>query len=503
MKILLDTNIIIHREASFVIKDDIGVLFYWLDRLKYTKCVHPVTISEINTHKDERVTRTMNIKIKNYYELKTIAPIQPAIQNIIENSDTNINDINDSKILNELLAERVGLLITEDKGIRKKASKLGIIDRVFSIEEFLEKVNVENPEFVDYKVLSVRKKYFGEINIIDPFFDSFKEDYLGFEKWFNKKSEEIAYVCEKDEKNVAFLFLKPENEDENYDNIYPAFKPKKRLKIGTLKVTLNGYRIGERFLKIIFDNALRKKVDEIYVTIFDKRSDQKRLIDLLLNWGFEYHGVKTTESGEELVYTRTLRQVANKNNPRSTFPYLSRTANYHLVPIWPEYHTELLPDSILKSEKEADYIENEPFRNALNKAYISRSWDRDLHPGDGIIFYRTGGYYQGVVSTIGIVENVIDNVRTEDQFITLCRKRSVFTDDELKKWWNYNPRSRPFIVNFLYAYSFPRRPNLKELIDLGIIANINSAPRGFQRISLDHVMKIFKASKADESIIVD
>jgi hypothetical protein len=40
-------------------------------------------------------------------------------------------------------------------------------------------------------------------------------------------------------------------------------------------------------MKIIFDNALKNNVDEIYVTIFDKKRDeQKRLIDLLEQWGF-------------------------------------------------------------------------------------------------------------------------------------------------------------------------------------------------------------------------
>lgn len=47
MKALLDTNIIIHREASRVISQDIGILYRWLDRGKYTKCIHSITIDEI------------------------------------------------------------------------------------------------------------------------------------------------------------------------------------------------------------------------------------------------------------------------------------------------------------------------------------------------------------------------------------------------------------------------------------------------------------------------
>ena len=50
MRILLDTNIIIHREASKVRNADIGKLFNWFDKTKATKIVHPLTIQEISTH---------------------------------------------------------------------------------------------------------------------------------------------------------------------------------------------------------------------------------------------------------------------------------------------------------------------------------------------------------------------------------------------------------------------------------------------------------------------
>jgi len=54
MKILLDTNIVIHREASTVVNEDIGVLFRWLDNLHHTKCIHPITVEEIAKHMVKR-----------------------------------------------------------------------------------------------------------------------------------------------------------------------------------------------------------------------------------------------------------------------------------------------------------------------------------------------------------------------------------------------------------------------------------------------------------------
>jgi hypothetical protein len=78
----------------------------------------------------------------------------------------------------------------------------------------------------------------------------------------------------------------------SYSDIEPRFVPKRRLKIGTFKVIANGFKLGERFLKIVFDNAMKRNVEEIYVTIFDRTEDQQRLINLMKEWGFIHHGVK-------------------------------------------------------------------------------------------------------------------------------------------------------------------------------------------------------------------
>jgi hypothetical protein len=79
----------------------------------------------------------------------------------------------------------------------------------------------------------------------------------------------------------------------------------------------------------------------------------------------------------------------------------------------------------------------------------------------------------------------------------------VFADKELSDQWNYRKNDRPFIVGFLYAYSLPKRPTLKELIDNEIIRDIDSVPRGFERIKPEQFAKILELSKADLRLIVD
>ncbi|MBA3045000.1 MAG: hypothetical protein KKH41_04880 [Candidatus Thermoplasmatota archaeon] len=503
MKVLLDTNIIIHRERIQPLERDIGKLFFWLDKLGCKKYVHQVTIDEIGKMQNAKRLEAFAIKLESYNLLPTTGKLSPALIKIMEKFDKNENDKNDSILLNEIYCNHLDTLITEDRNIHTKARQLGIESRVFTIESFLEKSMAENPDLIDYKVPAIKREYFGGIDVGEAFFDSFREDYEGFDKWFAKKSDETAYVCHQDGKIVAFLYLKVEDENEPYPEIQPTFERKKRLKVGTFKVELNGYKLGERFIKVIFDNSLLLDVEEIYLTIFQKRVEHEMLEALIGDYGFKEHGTKTTSSGEEVVYVRKCQTKANIENPKSTFPYMSKHAEKYIVAIYPEYHTNLFPDSILNTESPLDFIENEPFRNAISKVYISRSFERNLKSGDIIVFYRTGGYYKSVVTTLGIVESVHTLINDFNHFASLCKKRSVFSEEELKLHWDYKIRNRPFIVNFLYAYSFPSRVNLKKLIELGVIKDVESAPRGFEKLTEAQFNVIIKETGSNANIVVD
>lgn len=195
----------------------------------------------------------------------------------------------------------------------------------------------------------------------------------------------------------------------------------------------------------------------------------------------------------------------NLHEPQRTFPFIAASARKFVVPIYPNYHTELLPDSILNTESPKEFVENKPNRNALSKVYISRSYERDLRAGDILVFYRTadGGpaTYTSVATTIGIVQNVVDKIPDVATFLAACRKRSVFSDDELKKHWDWSPYNRPFVVNFLYVYSLPKRPNLKKLDEIGMV-RISAAPRGFTRITDESFKQLLEVSNANTRFIV-
>ena len=498
---LLDTNIIIHREASKIVNQDIGVLFRWLDRAQCVKCVHSFSIDELKKHVDKDYVNSLMTKTSSYEVIEIPSPWDERVKAISDVEDKTDNDRVDSRLLNELVCKRVDIFITEDKKIHKKAKLLGVEDCVFTIDDFLEKVFSEHPDLVDYKVLNVKKVKFGTLNLKDHFFDSLREDYDGFDEWFLRKYDDECYVTINSSNGLllSFLYLKIESERENYSDISPVFPPKKRLKVGTFKVINNGVRLGERFMKIIFDNALKNKVDEIYVTIFDKRPEQNRLIGLLEQWGFCFWGYK----GDEKIYVRNFSPFCNISDLKKTYPYISARQNIFLLAIYPEYHTELLPDSILTTESPDDFAEDMPHRNCISKIFVSRAYPPFPCRGDIIIFYRTGGYYKGVISTIGIVDEIISRFSSENEFLRFCRKSSVYPENKLKEMWNYNSFRRPLAVRFLYEYSFPHRLNMKELIDMKILGGIEDAPRGFKRISREQFDLILRETRSDKSFIID
>ena len=202
-----------------------------------------------------------------------------------------------------------------------------------------------------------------------------------------------------------------------------------------------------------------------------------------------------------------MRPHFNPDNPKLSFPFYKRSVDTYFCPIWPDYHTSLFPDSILNNESPDDFRENEPYRNAISKVYISRSFYKNLHCGDNIIFYRTGGLYEGVITTIGIVHKIYFP-KTVDEFKDVCRRKSIFSEAELEKEWHRRAKNgqwyQPFVVEFLYTYSLPTpKINLFRLIKEGIIDSIERVPRGFELLSHDKVDKILEISRADESFIVD
>ena len=126
-----------------------------------------------------------------------------------------------------------------------------------------------------------------------------------------------------------------------------------------------------------------------------------------------------------------------------------------------------------------------------------------------LICYRTApsgkpAYYNSVITTIAIVEEKIDEIKNEEDFLVKARKRSVFTDEYLKEFWNYNPKYRPFLIRFMSVYSFEigSRLNRKQLLDMNIISGEENELRGLKEISREQFCVILKEARVNDSFIV-
>lgn len=344
-------------------------------------------------------------------------------------------------------------------------------------------------------------KRFSQINLNDAFFDSLKADYTEFEEWYKKKASnnENAYVIETNNAVQGFLYLKVENDEIN--DVNPALPSAKRVKVGTLKVNPHGTRLGERFIKKIFDYATINDVEEIYVTVFSKHSG---LIKLFEKYGFKNHGQKTTGNGSENVLIRKLKALNASVNESFPLIKLNGRAKY-LLGIYPMYHSRLFPDSLLNSES-YDIIQDVSHTNSIHKIYISFMDLSRLNTGDQIVIYRTSdnqgpARYRSVATSICTVEEIktkADFGNVSD-YLNYCKDYSVFDQAELTSFFNNNRILS--VIKMTYNAAFSKRLTRGQLIEE---VGLDGAERwSILRLSDDQFIDILNRGEVSESIIID
>lgn len=120
------------------------------------------------------------------------------------------------------------------------------------------------------------------------------------------------------------------------------------------------------------------------------------------------------------------------------------------------------------------------------------------------MFYRTAeqgksAWYSSVATTIGVVQDVIDDIPDQPSFLAACRERRVFTDKELQEHWEWSKTA--VRGEFLVVYSLPKRPTLEKLDGIGFV-KANNAPRGFMCVTDESFERLPQISNADTRFIV-
>ena len=341
-------------------------------------------------------------------------------------------------------------------------------------------------------------KTFGEIDLYDPFFESLREDYPGFDNWFKGKKEQDAFVQFDDNNRViGFLYLKVEEENVIKD-VIPNICANKILKVGTFKINAHGTKLGEQFIKVIMDYAINEKADICYVTIYPKH---KSLIKLVERFGFELYGKKINGDNEENVYLKRMNIL--KGDINKDFPYIKTEGKRkYMLSIYPKYHSIMFPDSILTTENK-NIITDVSYTNSIHKIYICSMSDVEkLNYGDIVVLYRTAEYgrsaeYSAVATSVCVVEDI--KLQSEfdsfEDFYEYACQYSVFERDDLHYWYK---RGGCKAIKLTYNAAFRKRIVRHDLIeDIGL-----SRDRywGFFELSDEEFKKIIQKSEIGQII---
>jgi hypothetical protein len=497
MKIIFDTNILIHIEDPKELSKNLQDLLKIFREHGHQIFIHPASLKDINNDKDEKRKKVILSKIEGYPRIES--PPKPTDEFLsVVGVSSNSNEINDNEILFAIQRNAADFLITEDYGLQKKAIRANLEDRVLSIDSALDYFkNLYARKVMQHTLL--KEVFVRNLDVEDPFFNLLKEDYGDsvFRDWFKKISIQgrKGWVYNENSKIKALLILKEENEEIKTSPPIPAAE---RLKIATLKVDITGSKLGELFLKMAFQYCISNHIFETYLTHFRKQDD--KMIPLIENFGFEFAGFLPERKGKlekEEVYIKKF--ISNEKDllpidlARKYYPSFTDIPSIKkfLVPIMPPYHDRLFPDFRERQMKITDYFEINIPGNAIKKAYLSHSAITKIRPGDILLFYRS--HDQKAITSIGVVDREPVRTNEPDKVAAIVGQRSVYFYDEIKDM----TQTPVLVILFRHHLNLPNPLDLKYLRAHNI-----PVPQTIIEINHNQYIAIKKGGKLDERFTV-
>lgn len=499
MRVLIDTNIFIYREDDHVLPSNLQKLLKILNELNVEMLVHPKSIEEIkrDLNADRREIALSKIQTYSLLEQPPTPDSDMNFLNIVE-PPSKLNDYVDNTLLYAVYKDAVVFLITEDRGVHKKAIRLNIKDRVLSLEDALgifkkdiRKERVSHPP-------ALKEESVHNLEINDPFFDSLKKEYEEFETWFKKIKQEgrKCWVHFKNDGLIGALLIY-KVEDESIDST-PSLPAKNRLKISTFKVAYVGNKMGELFIKLSVEYSIKNGIDEMYLTHFTKPNDF--LVELITEFGF--NRVARNRRGEDIF----IKELIPDNEKTGSLSPIEISKIYYpsfydgtnidkfIVPIRPEFHERLFIDYRGRQTRLPEHLgEFIVEGNTIKKAYLCHAKIKKISPGDILIFYRS---VDSELTSIGVVDKIVSDTQDKDEIMKLVVKRTVYPLDEIE-----GMVEKPVMV-ILFTWHFHFTNPLK-LRDLKIWGILKAAPQSI--IGLDHekYLKVKNRGGIDERFTVN
>jgi ribosomal protein S18 acetylase RimI-like enzyme len=463
------------RVSSFIRPSEHGINLF----------IDSAIVDDVKRDRDEARRQITLSKLEKFEILRPVS--QSVIDKISAETGSALrpNDENDIRILAAVSANAVDFLITEDLGLHRRARRANLADRVLTVADALKFVAQKfDPSEVILPFIREVKAY--EIDRNADIFESLREDYDGFDHWFEHKCARQHRDCWIVEigTEIAGLLIPKEESPVDTD---ATLHGNKILKICTFKMQpeYRGEKFGEQLLKKVLWHAQSNKYDVVYLTAFEK---QTALISLLEKFGFKK--THTNGAGEAVFEKAMLYSVVETDEEisvldldRLIYPRIfdGHSVRKFIVPIRPNYHKILFPEiayaaplplfggsrreDLISSTGRADRTPG----NTIRKVYLCRSPNTNLRPGDIILFYQSKDEdfaNSQSITTLGVVENVSEFSEL-DALSQHVARRSVFSLDNLKAMMQES--SRPIkVIDFLLVGHSDPPVSLEHLIRSGI-----------------------------------
>ncbi|WP_167480911.1 GNAT family N-acetyltransferase [Mesorhizobium waimense] len=480
MKILLDTNIIIHLEDNKEVSEQFSDLIRQCSEHSIGVFVHPASIEDIKRDNDAARRKVTLSKVRKFQQLENVLSPPEAKLAKLYGPLKKANDVCDAKMLHAVDKGIVDVFITEDDRLHRRAKLVNLSNQVLTVAEALVWLKrLYGVERVFLPTVQDVKAY--NVNFEDPIFTTLAADYgrKKFAEWTSKceKEHRDCWVVMDGADLAGLVIRKNETHAEaGTRNLGP-----KILKICTFKVAdgHHGFKIGEQLLKQVLWHVQRNRYDLTYLTVYPK---QEALIRLIEEYGFRH--TLDMPNGEQ-IYEKVVKRGALKRAAGQTALEAARehyprfcddaVVSKFVIPIKPGYHAKLFPE-VTAPPAGTTGVGAKP-GNTVKKVYICNTPSNQMEPGDLIFFYMTKstGYGSQSLTSLGVVESV----RITSDVHELRRwtaKRSVFTDAELGAWV-----TKPLkVIDFLLI------GHLEPTLDRGFLNSenvINAWPQSVTKLS--------------------
>ena len=436
-RFLLDTNVIIALEP-YAGRIEAGLTpAATLVRLAMKQghhiLVHPASRDEV-VGGDDPARGAQRLAELGKFEMVEESPITAYLENEIGPVVKDSNHHRDLRIIASLFSNAANFLVSDDDGLRRRAKRVGVGDRVLTAADAAAMLEGFEPTAAPPppRVKAVQSY---ALKLDEEIFDSIRDDYGEFNEWIAKvqsdsPNRECFVVEEEDGAYAAIAILKIGETDCSYEIPQPV------VKISTFKVgqQFSGNHYGELLLKAVLQSQHDHGAGSAYVEVWDHH---QRLVDFMGQFGYFEYG----KSGRgETVLVKTYQPRDEALSPLDYHiaygpPAVSADCSVFAIPIREGWHNQLFPEC--DPEAEAGQMAlpgvagapTRPWGNALRKAYLCNASTNQIQPGDAILFYRSG--FQ-TVSVVGVTETAQRTSSPED-VLNLVGGRTVYSVSDIEE----------------------------------------------------------------------